>query len=234
MKYLKIAFGLALTASLMAVSAAPTLAAGPVWEQCREHAGTGTKWEDNKCSKSNFLGNWEWKEITATEKVTGQGTLRMIDTKVPIVGSVEVICSSTGSGPLGPGKFGKTEEFKGISCVAGKNCEKVEKIVSPIHLPWQSELYETEKTVRALGTGGGGGVPGWTVECRVLGISKGDECTSEVQTSLMENVQASGSVKAIFDTKSGKSECKLGGPKSGELEGTILIHSEAGSAIRVS
>jgi hypothetical protein len=231
MKFIKIALGLATIAGLMAVASAPALA-GPVWKQCREHSGTGTKWEDSKCSKASSTGKWEWVELTTTEKATAEGTVRLVDTKVPIVGKVEIKCSGTGEGVIGPGKFGRAVAVTSMTCIPGENCEKL--ISEEVrHLPYQTEVFETEKTLRATATSGGSGAPGGVAVCRVLGVEKADECTSESGSALLENLP-NGSVNGMTESKSGKANCTLGGTASGLAEGVGNTKSAEGWAVKVA
>ncbi len=235
MKHLKIA-GLCLVAMLvMSMAAAATASAAPVWEQCRENAGTGTKWSDNGCKTASPTGKWEWKELTTTEKVKSSATLQLADIKVPLVGRVEVHCSGEDIGVIGPGKFDKITEIPqaSIKCTAGENCQEFKK-VEPRNLPWQTELFETEGKIRDAIQEDGKGAPGWKVTCRVLGIEKGDECTNKTGTTAVAT-EASGSillVLATFDTKSGKAKCEVGGAESGEVLGPVANFSSEGWSIR--
>jgi hypothetical protein len=237
MKSIKIAgFYLAamLVVSLVVAAAA---SAGPVFEQCRENAGSGTKWEDKGCSKASGTGKWEWKELTTTEKTISSGTLTLQDTKVPIVGTVEVICGGTDEGAIGPGKFDRVTVITPVNCKAGKNCEEVKKVEAR-NLPWQTELFETESTVRdAIKEGEAGAKePGWKVECKVLGVTKADECISNKQSvSVSTDFFFIGfSVLLSFLKNSGKAKCEVGGAESGVVEGFDAVSSSEGWSIRAS
>jgi hypothetical protein len=236
MKHLKIA-GLCLVAMFaMSMVATAVASAAPVWEQCRENAGAGTKYETG-CLKASSTGKWEWKELTTTEKVLSSGTLKLADTKVPIAGTVEVICGGTDEGTIGPGKFDRVTTVTPVNCKAGTNCEEVKKVEAR-NLPWQTELFETEggKVRDAIKEGGTGtGEPGWKVECKVLGITKGDECvTNKGTTSIADDL--SGSVLLVLATfvpKTGeKAKCEVGGAEAGTVEGPNSIFSSEGWSIR--
>ncbi len=233
MKSIKIAGPCLVAMLVVSLAAAATASASPVFEQCRENSGTGTKWEDKGCSKANGTGKWEWKELTTTEKTTSSGTLTLRDTKVPIVGTVEVVCGGTEEGAIGPGRFGRVTKITPVGCKPGKNCEEVKKVEAR-NLPWQTELFETEKTVRDAIKEVGAGVPGWKIECRVLGITKADECASNTQSvSVSLDFFFIGySVLLSFLKNSGKAKCEIGGAESGEVEGFDAVSSSEGWSIR--
>ena len=48
--------------------------------------------------------------------------------------------------------------------------------MEPLNLPYQGELFETEKKVEGKTTGTGNGEPGMRVTCKVLGVTETDEC----------------------------------------------------------
>jgi hypothetical protein len=222
--------GLCLVA-MFAVSmvAAATASAAPVWEQCSEGA-SGTKYETDQCLKTSSTGKWAWEEVKGTEKALGLGTLTLRDTNVPIAGTVEVGCTGESKGSVGPGKFARIEKIENIKCAAGKNCEKIIKIAEPINLPWQTELIEEGGNIRNKITAVNGKGAGWAMTCRVLGIEGADECTSEEGTTLIED--ESGSVESIFDSKTAKAKCSVGGAKSGEVLGTVGVAMANGVGLR--
>ncbi len=186
--------------------------------------------------KQAALGKWEWKELTTTEKVLSSFTLYLKDTKTA-AGEAEVVCGGTGTGSVGPGKFDRigTLSLKASNCKAEKVCENVEEVEAR-DLPWQTELFETEGAVRDKVTEAGGGEPGWKIKCKVpvLG-SITDECltvSGKEGSTLMEDVQSSGAVDALFEVGFGKTKCTQGGAESGEIEGLSTMTSSGGAAIR--
>ncbi len=238
MKHLKIA-GLCVTAVVaMSMVTSATASAEINWKQCREvAAGTG-KWLNNKCTEAG-KGNWEWKTLTASEKVTSAFTVQLRDTKVPIAGTVEVQCRGTDKGTIGPEKADSVESVLIESCESfgAKKCTKV-GTVKAVNLPWTTTLAEgSEGQQRDLIRAGASGKnPGWSVECTVLGVTSTDECTSSEGSTAMEDLP-NGTVKAIFEAPgghSGTATCSVGGAKAGEVEGTDFITSEEGWAIMVS
>jgi len=147
MKYLKIAFGLALVAGLMAVVASSAVAA-PRWVHCVKvkTAGTG-QWNNANCSEIDKTNEYETKAITETSEVTSSGKLKLADTNT-VAGEVEVECEGSNRGwvvnlATGPGEDG----IASISATACKtitgSCEKPN--ASPRNLPWGSRLVEVEE-----------------------------------------------------------------------------------------
>jgi hypothetical protein len=226
MKSIRIA-GLCLVAMfVVSMVAAGSASAAAHWNTCKKEA-TGTKYETEGCAKTSATGTWAFEEVKGTEEARSVGTLRLIDTKVPIVSKVAVICTGEGEGSVGPGAFSRTTAIKNIKCSAGENCEEVTKTAEPKNLPWQGELAETEKEARNYITAGGEGA-GWAVACKVLGISKEDVCTvanSEIPYVTPVNVVTGGTqlVLLSFLTKAPKAKCTIGGASSGEVLGSIGV-----------
>jgi hypothetical protein len=176
MRSIKIA-GLCVVAMFaMGMVVVATASAAPVWEQCTE-GSTTTKYAEDNCKVAEAGGKWGWKAIPAgapaTVHITGS-TLTLKDTKVPIIGTVEVVCAIEGEGTAG-GSIGKVEKLTIKSCSAGKNCEKVESSAIK-DLPWETEFFETESKVFQTLKGTGAGEPGWSISCKVLGVTETDEC----------------------------------------------------------
>jgi hypothetical protein len=228
--------GLCLVAMFaMSMATAATASAAPVWEQCEtEKAGSAsTKYTTDKCATVGAPNAWAWQEVKNTEAVQGLASLTLKDT-VSIL-TVEVGCTGNEHGYVGPGKYDRIQTITEIKCSAGKNCEKLEKNAAPLHLPWQTELTEKEGARRdVISEGTGKLLPGWEVECRVLGSAKKDICENNTGSTAMTNKQVDGSVWAYFDKKSGKAKCTQSGTESGEIEGSVRIVKETGQAVRVS
>jgi hypothetical protein len=232
MKLLKIA-GLCLVAMFamsMALSAAAS-AAGPVWEQCREGEKAGvTKWENARCSIASSAGKFEYKELTTTENASLAGTLTLKDTKTP-VGIVEVACSTSGEGTIGPGKFGTITEVSFKSCKPGEHCEEVGKVEAR-DLPWQTEFIESEGVVRTAIKEDGKGAPGLSIECKVLGVKGADTCTTN--NGRLSNGFGFAILWWLLTwlPSSAKSSCTVGGAESGETLGPIVLIAAGGWPIR--
>jgi hypothetical protein len=209
MRFIRIA-GLCLVAlAAMAMATAATASAQPVWEV------NGTP-------------------VAGTEKVMGSGTLRLADTNT-LLGESAVECSGTSTGTIGPGKIDRVETITVASCKKILVCENVET-VKPLHLPWQTELYETEsKVLNKISEIPSNGEPGWAVTCKTIGGRKTDECVTEagkegneVQTNVTPNELGT------FNPTS-KADCTEGGKAAGKVEGIITTLSEPiGKVISVS
>ena len=223
----------------MAVSAAAS-AAEARWEQCSE-GGSATKYTEHQCLKAGAGEKWQWNEIKEeTEAVKSIGSLKLADTKVPVVGKVVVECSGESIGDVGPKAFGRIQEVKTAKtqCRNVENCEKVEGIEAR-NTPWQTEIYETEGKVLGVLTGTTGSEPGWKVTCKVLGVVDEDECLAvagEPETLLLENKASGGEtpllVLATFE-HARKAKCSLKGEKSGEVTGSIPISKTNKWGLRV-
>jgi hypothetical protein len=242
MKFIRIA-GLCLVAIFaMGAVAANSASAALVWEHCEteKENTTVSKWTTDQCrtAASMAAAGFSWQEVKGTEKVVTHGSLLLTDTKVPIEGSVSVQCTGKDSGTVGPGKHDRIEEITEIQCAAGEHCEKLEGEVKPLNLPWQTELVETEGGRDTLKAVNGKGA-GWSVTCKVLGITKTDECTTEEGSTSVANVLTPGVpgellVLADFEAKSALANCTVGGSKSGEVQGTIATLQASGQALRIS
>ncbi len=236
MKHLKIT-GLCLVA-MFAMSMVAAATASATWEQCAS-GGATTKYETNQCAKASSTGTFSWQEVKGTEKTKGFGSLRLADTKVPIVGTVAVQCTGEAKGAVGPGQLDRTTAIVSIVCAPSTNCEKVEKTASPENLPWQTELATVEGKKRDNVKAVNGKGAGWAVTCKVLGITKTDVCTTEegsagVANTVTKGVSGELLVLGTFDAKSINAKCELGGALSGEVRGTISTLLETGAALRIA
>jgi hypothetical protein len=199
MKYVKIAGSCLVALLLMSMAMAATASAGPVWGGCAKGAA-GTKYTNEECDTSSSSGEWGWAELKNTEKSTDTersaivGSLRLKLTKVPVVGTVVILCSVEGTGFTGPGKFSKTEKFA-FTCSPGENCEKIEGKVEALDLPWEEEAFETEKSVLIAATHAKSETegPGVKASCSVLGVKDTVECHAEKgRTVLSTEIKFSG------------------------------------------
>jgi hypothetical protein len=234
MKHLK-TVGLCLIAMFaISIVTTATASAAPVWEECRENAGSGTKWETNQCSKASSSGKWEWRELTTTEKATSVATFTLKDTKT-LAGTAQITCSLTDEGTIGPGSHGTITKIniEAKNCKAEKVCENVEEVEAK-NLPWHTEMYETEDTVRDKLSASSGQL-GWKIKCKTALGSKTDECLTEEGKTYSTSMESApgGLVDAFFEEESGKAKCSEGGKESGEISGIDTIKSAGGRAIKV-
>jgi hypothetical protein len=229
----------AMFAMSMVASATASAEAPPVWKQCREGTVSPTKYTDGKCSVLSSTGKYEWIELTTTEKVFSEATLRLYDTKTA-AGESEVECSGTTVGSIGPGKYDRTETVTVASCRALKVCENP-VTATAVDLPWQTELYESAKEQRDKITEvPPHGEPGWKIECKVLFKNETDECKTvageEGSTSMTDiTVGTKSIVQATFETKSGLATCTLSKAKTGIVGGIVRTEPQGGGwSIQVS
>ncbi len=220
------------------VGMAAAASASAAWEQCAE-GGSSTKYSEHQCSKAEGAGKWAWQEVTGTEEVKFVGSLRMTDTKVPIIGKVSVECAVEGIGHVGPGEHARINEVKlsSAKCRNVENCEKIEKAEAR-DLPWQEESFNEGAKVLQTLTSTGSGEPGLDIECKVLGVTKSDECvaTKEWPESLILENKATGSELFVLATfqKSSKAKCSVGGEVSGVLAGSFAISKANGAGLRIA
>lgn len=235
MKYLRINVCLVAVAGLMAFTAAPAMGAHAGWVSCQENPEVG-QWENGLCSKVKANGNWETQAVVETKEVTSSAQgLELTDTKAT-GGASTIKCSETDVGWIG------IAGADGVSTVTTTKCERVSGAceagkpvtAKAIDLPWDTELKEESGgELRDVFQAGGKG-PGYTVECTVGGIFKlNDECSGKMSTKMANN-QTNGAVEAIFDAKTEKDECSVGGAGAGEITGTDIIKQRGGNALRAA
>lgn len=212
--------------------------ASAAWEQCSE-GGSTTKYSEHQCLKAEGAGKWGWNEVTGTEEVRIKGSVRITDTKVPVVGKVSVECSFEAVAHVGPGERSRVNEVKTSAeqCRNVENCEKVEKAEAR-HLSWQVEAAKLEGKILAELTSTGSGGPGWSVTCKVLSISKEDECVTEAgkpENLILEN-KVTGSELLVLATfrKTRKAKCSVGGAESGEVAGSLAMSKANGWGLRIA
>jgi hypothetical protein len=227
----------AMFAMSMAAAATASAEAPPVWKQCREAEGTGTKWENDKCSKIGSPNKWEWVEIKNTEKVFSTAALRLEDTEVLLTGRVAVECLGTDTGVIGPGKYDRVQTVTVVKCKNIERCEEGSITAAAVNLPWQTELYLSGIEQRnKISEGTAKLQPGWAITCKTPLARATDTCLTVAGregSTLMTDIQASGIVQAEFETKSGSASCSAGNSTSGHVWGVVRFASPE-YAIQVS
>jgi hypothetical protein len=225
---------------LAAMCAMSMIAAGTAsanWQVCLEaHSGTtSTKWETHQCEKAASGGAWEWSEPSTELAVKTHETLTLSSEELGV--KVKVKCSGTDKGFIGPGGQDRTTEINVEKCEAGENCEKLEKKAEAVHLPWESEMLETEGKIHDAIRSDGNGEPGWRVACKVplRGVVE-NECTSEEGLLVLENKNTPGVSGALLVlgefTNKPKENCTATGKESGEVLGGIATSLENGQGFR--
>ncbi len=245
MKYLRIAFGLALVAGLMAVVASPAMAV-PRWVHCVK-VTTG-QWEDSNCSKKGSTNVYETKAITETSEVTSSGTLRLEDSATGVALSCKganrgwVVNPTTGAGEDDVIEIAATE----CKVVTG-TCEN--PLTEARNLPWGTRLVEGKRAkegekeevgaeaVRDELISGpknqeGKGEPGWAVRCTVGGIIKvTDRCEKSGTTQTVLNNRVTGATEFVFSKE--EATCSVDGGVTGKVEGTVVEKLRASTSLWV-
>jgi len=220
MKHLRIAFGLVVMAGLMAIAAAPAMAANARWEQCK-NVGTGGHWSDALCSKPATNGAWETKEVTETEEVTSSGEVELTDTKAT-GGASTIKCKGFDVGWIGVNGGDGETVVKATGCTRVEGlCESNVTAVA-INLPWYTQLAISGSEIRDRVRSAAAAGPGYKVECVTGGIFKvADECTGGISTKMTNS--SDGNVQAEFDaiSEAETGTCKLGGAGSGRVRGHV-------------
>ncbi len=228
MRSIKLVLGLGMAACLLAVVAAPALAS-PSWYECAKKAGG--KFMDSKCTTEG-AGGFEWVKIAAPQASISEGKLELEDKKTKI-GAVRISCEVLSEGTVG------AEDVDEVTSVTFKNCLVVKgtcpelKNVSPLNLPWKTELLEPVKgEIRDyIKPGNGTNLPGFTVTCVVI-VPVVDACTGETSAK-MTNVFKEGLVEVSFESKSKKMICTQSENETGTVEGALKTRDKSGVPISV-
>jgi hypothetical protein len=242
MKYLKMAFGLVVAASLMTVVVAPATAAVPRWVTCDKSTSEKTgRWENSTCTNPAKEGDWETKEVLGTMEVTTSGNIQLEDDEAGI--SIE--CRTIGKGWIAdllsastPGAGGTTTMLV-TNCLTKSTCDNA--TVLPRNLPWGSRLVERGNEVRSEITKGphsetGNGEPGWTIECLIDGIKETDRCERQGNTANIIANRAEGTIETAFDERAKEetmASCTLRGASGGLVKGTLTTRPSNGNALWV-
>lgn len=168
--------------------------------------------------------------LGSSESATWKGTVEVTDESGP-GGRLAVECEGSGEGSIGAWASGEQTKWSASHCtiVSAAECEtgRTAKI-SPVDLPWRSELAVSAGAVVDVIGSGGKGAPGYAIECTVAGILETvDECTGTLETS-MTNV--TGGVDSAADEKL---RCTVGGSGKGLAQGTQLIEAAKGGKLEV-
>jgi hypothetical protein len=236
--------GMALAGDAEAI---PTL-----WLVCLEGSNIhNAKYEDNQCTKTSGTGKWESVSLSAGKKSTVRivsFTLRLTDLSAgPLKEKATIQCngpSPTGWGIIeGPNK-GVIDKIELTS--PSRECFRVEgpcetgaiEKVSGTHLPWSTELVETEEKILETVNADGAGEPGWAVSCKTLLGSKTDICEAQGGPSnlflkLLENVLRIGIALVLEGTVNHiKGKCSEGTAESGEVSGQSGVLLYIGYGLR--
>jgi hypothetical protein len=220
----------------MGMALAGNASAAPLWLLCLPNAKG--KFLDPACLKAGE-GKWESESLgTRTDKVVLLGvTIRLEDAKTSVGKSVVQCGHGTGAGTIGPGNKGlitaasvakPTTECEAVE--GGCKKGEVEKVEGR-NLPWQTEIFETEKKfLTKIESTVAGKEPGWLVGCNTLLGKKTDECVQEEgkpEFAELANKKSGPKeeellVLATFEKKR-HADCTEGGVEAGSVAGQVAI-----------
>jgi hypothetical protein len=173
---------------------------------------------------------WRLSGTPLTESVAMEwkGSLKVEDTKT-VGGILGVECSDTATGFVGVGGAGEVTKLTTTSCAGLESCKKTgESIaITPLNLPWHTELATVGGALHDVLVSGGKGTPGFKVECKVVGLKVEDECSGTLSATLTNGESG---VTAAFN-KSEKLTCAFGGSGSGFAEGSQSIVASSGAKL---
>jgi hypothetical protein len=218
----------------MSAVAAASAAAAPKWEarHCLNVGENKGKFENSECIKEGGKKEFEWGAwavLTATEKVTSSGTLKLTDEGT----GVTLTCEGTDEGTVGPEGKDETTKITATKCTSSnKSLCPEPATATALNLPWQTALEEPEagKIRDKITTTAGTKEVGWEVKCN-NGIT--DKCLAASSSTGMKNNEANGTVAAAFDAKTPKANCSIGGAAKGKVEGTVTNKAGKSWQIRV-
>jgi hypothetical protein len=155
-------------------------------------------------------------ELTLEDKGLGAGTA----------------CDFETEGKLEPAGKGTITNTYASNCKnVGDDCE-LRGGITAINLPWDTELYESEGTLRDRIVSGGNGTPGWGFECNRSDYGPvTDHCSLNVSPEVLNGFE--GSAFAVFDERTTKTTCSWD-TREGEAvwKGELKIVPTGGGAIK--
>lgn len=195
-------------------------------------------------AESEFLLSGQ--PITEPTATQSSGELELEDSKAPIVGKAKVKCSGILDGSIAAGgKLATITEVLNLSgekvalgglaldCTSVTGCEGLAE-VWPEHLPWDAtiELMTAAPIWLLHLQPEGAGEPGYTVLCKVFGVSTEDACEGLISGEIMMGPP----LEVLFNEAVGteKGNCTLGGTGAGIVAGSGVITANNGLELTVS
>jgi hypothetical protein len=185
-------------------------------------------------TSSAFALEPEWlfkgEVINTAKTTTTSGELLLED--MTASGKPNIICNVLFEGTTGPGRTDSITKIKDSEGKTPLKCTDAAKIcntpaeVTPIHLPWLTELLLVDGTFRNDITNSGAGEPGYKLDCNsILGLVE-DQCEG---TTSSEATNATEGVEETFNTETETLNCTQGGAKEGLIEGKLLATTTGGT-----
>jgi hypothetical protein len=232
--------GLCLASMLMmGMALAGNASAALLWLVCLKGTNSAlTKYTNSKCNeKPTSLSTEEgWQSEGVPKGASITVKLLAISILLRDLGAKSaVLCFNTGSrgeGVIEEGGKGKVRaaEYEGAkaNCRGVEGCEKEGiEAVKGVNLPWNTEIFETEKKALTKLSNSGAGEPGWEVVCKVAGVKKTDVCTSVAgnpeQAELVSEVTGGELLVRSRFEQLAEGTCTLGGAKAARVLGLLAI-----------
>ena len=140
--------------------------------------------------------------------------------------SMGISCSAKLGQSIESGGKGKISSLVMSSCAGVGSCESLRSATAN-HLPWKTELYESEGTLRDRIVSGGSGTPEYQFECKTASGSTTDACSLNVAPEVVNGLE--GSVFAEFNSLTTKTTCSQDKHENeGVWEASLTIAPPAG------
>jgi hypothetical protein len=174
--------------------------------------------EAAKGSKLEATAKGAFAKVATALEVSRSGELTIEDRGFSSIGAD---CNFVAKGVIEAHGLGTITSFVAQSCSHTTGACSTLNSVSPVHLPWKTELYEAEGSLRERIVSGGSGTPEWSFSCKVSGVNYEDSCSLGVSPPV-ENLAEE--VKDTFSEISTPTTCsKDGGKKEGVWSGGLTV-----------
>jgi hypothetical protein len=188
-----------------------------------------------------LLAEWFVSGLKVTTELLTEvtGELELADTVL----KATVLCSGSLDGWVGPISLGFISEVLSLGgaeigqevlktppllCRSVESCSGAAPEVWAINLGWETEVELLEETgftgfAVFITSHAGGGVPGWVIQCTILGVKAEDECTVTrgVAQLTLEGVALLANLSDAFTELAELKlfDCSIGGVESGVVTG---------------
>jgi hypothetical protein len=150
---------------------------------------------------------------------------------------IDILCGYLFEGTVGPGSTGMITallDLEGkdpLDCVAHELCEGALVAVTPVNLPWKTEIeLKTNGEIRDIILGS----PGYTAECKTIVGTFIDTCTGETAMALANEASDVFAGFSENETISPAGNCTAGGAKENLIISSSLATAIAGGTLSIS